>query len=153
MFINPRCYRVNAMGTAQETGAVNATQETREKQPQPFKKISASYYFKQRLYLDSTDLINCPCPDGGHILCIEFANKRLDVYDYAIIECPLKKPKRRYIAIAFSWKDEHHRAIMRYNKETYQLLKSRDKEFRLGYGVLLTPCRQETPKGWRDILK
>jgi len=129
------------------------TQKTPEAQPQLFEKMGLSYYIKQRpLNLDSPDLIYCPCARGYHILHYEFANKPLRVYGYAIIECPLIRPKRRYIVIAFFCEGEHHRAIMGYDEETYQLLKSFNEKFKQKFAVLLKPCWLETPKFFRQIL-
>ena len=136
------------MATTQET------QKAQEKRPELFEFIGWPYRMKgDPLYLSSFGIINCPCERGYHVLHFEFANKPLRVYDYAIIKHPVEKGKWHFIAIAFFWQGEHHRAIMGYDKEAHQLLESFKEKFRQRFGVLMTPCRQEAKSGWRNTLK
>ena len=86
------------------------------------------------------DFVKCPCFGITHYVS-EFNKQPLRVYDYAILQHPRKRKK--YIIIAFVFKDESHWAIMAYNKERHRLLKSFEEKFKQELDVLLTP-RWET---------
>ena len=132
MFINPRWYRVNAMGTAQET---------QEKRPRLFEHVT----ILQRI----PDRDRCPCLIFHDV--VDYLGEPLRIYEWLILDRPIWDEK--YIFVAFLYKGRNHRALMNYNEETHQLLESFKEKFRQGYGVLLTPYLNRAPEGWYLLLK
>jgi len=127
-------------------GTMNTTEEAQEKRPALFERVE----YVDREPLNPRDLVRCPCLRLPHDVD-DYEGNLIRVYDWAILERPIWGDKD--IIIAFIFKGISHWATMTYKEETHRLLESFQEKFRKGYGVLMTPYWEETPQGYKLLLK
>jgi len=127
---------------------MSTAEETREKRPELFERVD----LVDRMPLYPSNLAKCPCVKSPHEI-LDYIGEPLRIYEWVILDRPIWNENQKVIIFAFIYKGKNHWALMNYNEETHQLLESFKEKFRQGFGVLLTPYWNRTPKGLKLLLK